>query len=47
MQISNQSINDNQAYQAEREAVKITMAKMEKELDKPAINAVFKRLKDK
>ncbi|EHL8768764.1 hypothetical protein KE677_001667, partial [Campylobacter jejuni] len=38
---------NNKEYLAEREAVKKTMAKMEKELEKPAINAVFQRLKNK
>lgn len=49
MQITNKNTNakNNKEYLAEREAVKKTMAKMEKELDKPAIKAVFKRLKDK
>ncbi|WP_185906669.1 MULTISPECIES: hypothetical protein [unclassified Campylobacter] len=32
---------------SQRQAVKKTMQKMEKELDKPAIKAVFERLKDK
>ena len=36
-----------QEYQEERRLVSQTMAKMEKELDKPEILSVFKRLKDK
>ncbi|WP_170999484.1 MULTISPECIES: hypothetical protein [unclassified Campylobacter] len=37
----------SKAYIAEREAVKKTMEKMAKELEKPQIKAVFQRLKDK
>lgn len=35
-----------QKYQEERRLVSQTMAKMEKELDKPEILSVFKRLKE-
>lgn len=34
-------------YLAERQAVKKAMQKIEKELEKPRIRAVFERLKDK
>lgn len=44
---SNVATTNDKEYLAEREAVKKTMDKMEKELDKSAINAVFQRLKDK
>ena len=48
--IKNPYIDENlkaQEYQEERRLVSQTMAKMEKELDKPEILSVFKRLKDK
>ncbi|WP_181451044.1 hypothetical protein [Helicobacter valdiviensis] len=41
------SSQNTEEYLKEREAVKKTMEKMEKELKKPAIRAVFERLKDK
>ncbi|ELK6816349.1 hypothetical protein ACRZ1S_001588 [Campylobacter jejuni] len=38
---------NNKEYLAEREAVKKNYGKNGKELEKPAINAVFQRLKNK
>lgn len=47
MSKQNSNYSLNKEYLEERQAVKQTMAKMQKELEKPAIYTVFKRLKDK